>query len=71
MLKSDIAVGHICPKHNLETLDEEMLNQMLEKTLPKPEFVMLDWKGLGKEKQRILELLKNNNIKFERSDKFF
>jgi len=71
MLKSDIAVGHICPKHNLETLDEDMLKQIIEKTTPKPEFVMLDWKGLGKEKKRILGLLNKNKIKYERSDKFF
>ena len=71
MLKSDYAVGHICPKHNLESLDEDMLKQLIDKTLPKPEFVILDWKGLGKEKQRILELLEKNSIKYERSDKFF
>ena len=71
MLKTDFSVGHILPKHNLEYFDEDILNQLMTKILPKPKFVLLDWKGMGKEKQRVLDLLKNNNIKYERSDKFF
>ena len=71
MLKTSFAVGHILPKYNFDNFDEKMLNQLVEKTIPKPKFIMLDWKGLGKEKQRILKMLENNNIKFERSDKFF
>ena len=43
----------------------------MEKTYPKANFILLDWKGLGKEKQRILEILEKNNIKYERNDKFF
>ena len=43
----------------------------MEKTLPKAKFVLLDWKGMGKEKQRILSILEKNDIKYERSDKFF
>jgi D-aminoacyl-tRNA deacylase len=69
MLNTNYTVGHICPKFNLENLNEEMLKQAMEKSNSK--FVLLDWKGLGKEKQRILDLLEKNNIKFKRSDKFF
>ncbi|MBI2134614.1 hypothetical protein HYU09_01360 [Candidatus Woesearchaeota archaeon] len=71
MLKTDFAVGHILPKHNFENFNEDILKQLLKKTMPKPKFALLDWKGLGKEKQRILDLLKNNNIEFKRSDRFF
>jgi len=56
-LNSDIAIGHICPKYNLENLDEEMIRQAIEKTQPKAELVLLDWKGLGKEKQRIIGIV--------------
>lgn len=69
MLKTNFSVGHICPKYNLENLNEKMLEQAMEKSNAK--FVLLDWKGLGKEKQRILELLEKNNIEYKRSDKFF
>lgn len=71
MLNTGYAVGHICPKHNLENLDEEMLRQAMEKIIPKPKFALLDWKGLSKEKQRILKMLEKNSIKYERSDRFF
>jgi len=69
MLKSDYAAGHICAKYNLETLDIEMIKQAMEKSNSK--FVLLDWKGLGKEKKRIVELLGKDKIEFKRSDKFF
>jgi D-aminoacyl-tRNA deacylase len=68
MLSKDLAVGHICSKHNLENLDESLLKEAMEKGNAK--FVLLDWKGLGKEKARILEMLEKNNIEFKRSDKF-
>ncbi len=71
LLNSDFSVSHICPKHNFENLNTETLKQAMERSEPKASFVLLDWKGLGKEKQRILDLLKNNNIKYERSDRFF
>jgi len=71
MLKGNLAVGHICAKYNLENLDENLIKQALEKIIPKPKFVLLDWKGLGKEKQRILDILDKNNVKYRRSDKEF
>jgi len=69
MLQSNLAVGHICAKYNLDNLDENLLNQAMEKCRAK--FVLLDWKGLGKEKARIVEILEKNNIKFKRSDQIF
>jgi len=71
MLQTNLAVGHICTKYNLENLDENLLKQAMEKIIPKPKFVLLDWKGLGKEKHRILEILEKNNIEYRRSDKIF
>lgn len=66
---TDYAIGHICPKHNLEFLDEEMILQAINKIIPKAELVILDWKGLGQEKQRIVSLLEKLNVKYERSDR--
>ncbi|MEK6869382.1 MAG: D-aminoacyl-tRNA deacylase, partial [Nanoarchaeota archaeon] len=71
MLQSNLAVGHICAKYNLESLDKDLLKQAMEKIIPKPKFVLLDWKGLGKEKKRIIDLLEKNNIEYKRSDKAF
>ncbi|MBW2992809.1 D-tyrosyl-tRNA(Tyr) deacylase [Candidatus Woesearchaeota archaeon] len=67
--KSDIAIGHVCPKYMLKNLDEDMLKQAIERTKEKVELFILDWKGLGTEKQRIKELLDKLKIKHIRSDK--
>ena len=70
MLKSNFAAGHICAKYNLEILDVNLIKQAMEKTVPKAKFVLLDWKGLGKNKHRIVEILEKNNIAYKRSDQF-
>lgn len=66
MERTDLAVGHICPKYAVEFLDKLLIRQAIEKTVPKPELVILDWDGLGGHKQRIVEILEKNNIKYER-----
>ncbi|MBC8444474.1 hypothetical protein H8D83_02700 [Candidatus Woesearchaeota archaeon] len=50
-------------KYNLQNLNENTLKQAIEKTQENVEQIVLDWKGLGNEKQRIIELLKKINIK--------
>lgn len=69
ILNTEYAVGHVCPKHNLKDLDSEMIKQMIKKSDDEIKFVVLDWKGLGNEKQRILKLLEENKIKYKRYDK--
>ena len=68
-LSTDIALSHICPKYSLQSLGEELISQAIKKTKEKVDFFVLDWKGLGTEKQRIIEMLNKLNIKYERSDK--
>jgi D-aminoacyl-tRNA deacylase len=68
VLKTDICIGHICPKYALQYLDGEMIKQAIEKTHESVDFALLDWKGLGKEKQKIVGLLKKLNIEYKRTD---
>jgi len=68
LLRTDIAVGHICPKYQLENLDKEMILQAIDKTKEKSDFVLLDWKGLGKDKQRIVNLLEELKLEYKRID---
>lgn len=68
VLRTDIAFSHICPKYHLDKLNEELIKQSVQKTLEKVDFIVLDWKGLGTEKQRIVELLKNLNLEVKRTD---
>lgn len=66
--RRNIAFSHICPKHRLKNLNEELLRQAIEKTQEKIHMIVLDWKGLGKEKQRIAELVKGFDIFIKRAD---
>ena len=66
-LRTDIAFSHICPKYMLGKLDENLIKQAIEKTKEKIDFIVLDWKGLVAEKQRIVDLLKNMNLEFKRT----
>jgi D-aminoacyl-tRNA deacylase len=54
---TDYAIGHICPKYNLANLDSSLVEQMIEKTVPRPEYALVEKKGLGGEKERIRKLL--------------
>lgn len=58
----DYALGHICPKHNLTEINYKTVEQMINKTLPKPEVALVEKKGLGGEKKRIMELLEKTGL---------
>lgn len=62
VLRTDFALGHICPGYALSSFDGEMLQKTIDATFPKPEAIVLDWKGLGKEKPRIKELLAQQEL---------
>ena len=59
---TDYAIGHICPKYNLGNMDSAMLEQMISKTVPTPEYALVEKKGLGGEKERIRKLLAETNL---------
>jgi D-aminoacyl-tRNA deacylase len=55
-IDSDIAFSFVAPKHALEHVDEAMFGQMLQRTAAPVRYAVVDWKGLGPHKQRILGL---------------
>ncbi|MCX6695905.1 MAG: D-aminoacyl-tRNA deacylase [Candidatus Altiarchaeota archaeon] len=64
----NVALGHIMPKHAVEYATLEMVKLMLEKTVPKPDFAVLDWKGLkSEEKQKITGILEGNGISWKKT----
>lgn len=63
ILNSDVAMGHVCPAYNLENLDENNLKEALEKTDPKSELIILDWKGLKRYKEKIKQLTSDYKVK--------
>lgn len=71
MMKTDISVGHVCPKYMLENLDEEMIKKAIKNNHPNiADIIILDWKGLGTEKERIIKILKELDIPFTRTSEF-
>ncbi len=55
-IESDFAFSFVAPKHALEHVDEGMLGQMMQKTTAPVRYAVVDWKGLGQHKQKILGL---------------
>lgn len=66
-LKSDYAAGHVCAKHCLAHLDEQMLMQAVCSTTGRVKCIILDWKGLGTEKGRVIELAEKTGLRVLRS----
>jgi D-aminoacyl-tRNA deacylase len=61
------AFGHICPKYAAENLTEDVILQTISKTIPKPEKVFVEWKGLsGDQKKNITHVLDRYKIKWEK-----
>ena len=66
-LRQPFSFGHICPKYALEFLNEDLLNQMIEKS--SAELIVLDWKGLKENKERVVALCEKSGLIVERVQK--
>jgi D-aminoacyl-tRNA deacylase len=63
-LRKNYSFGHICPQYMLDALDKKLLEQMISKT--GAEEIILDWKGLKKWKEKVLDLCENSGLEYER-----
>ena len=66
--KTNISLSFICPKHNLENLNDIILKQAIEKTTGYVDFLLVDWKGVGPYKEKVKELAKKVNLELKRTD---
>lgn len=57
VLRTDYAISHIVPEYALKDFDSEMLGKAISATIEPVKEIVVDWKGLGTEKARIMELL--------------
>ncbi|HEX5186316.1 MAG TPA: D-aminoacyl-tRNA deacylase, partial [Nitrososphaeraceae archaeon] len=62
ILDTDYGIGHIANKYNLINIDNSMLNQMILRSYEKVYYIIIDKKGLGNEKEKIMNLLKNTEL---------
>lgn len=62
-LNSKYAIGHFVRKLDTEYLDLEMLEKALNRSCPKAEVAILDWKGIkGEKKREIVEMLEKLEV---------
>jgi D-aminoacyl-tRNA deacylase len=62
LLESEFGLASIAAKHNLTAIDDSMIRQMTSRSVEKVTHIIVDKKGLGKEKNRILKLIDNENL---------
>lgn len=61
------AIGHICPGHFVDAIDEEMVKQAIEKTIPTPSLAVLDWKGLyALQREKLIKIFENIGIEWKK-----
>lgn len=62
LLESEYGLAAVASKHNLALIDEAMLQQMISKSVEKVTTVALDGKGLGSQKDRIIQLAEKSGL---------
>ncbi|MEK6807926.1 MAG: D-aminoacyl-tRNA deacylase [Nanoarchaeota archaeon] len=63
LFEEGFAFGHICPKYAAGNLTEDVILQLITKTTPKPEKVLVEWNGLSsKQRKNIISVLEQHEI---------
>ena len=65
VINGEFALGTVMPKHALDYLDESLFLHILEKNIG-ANTALLDWTGLGKHKQRIVDFLTTTNLEVKK-----
>ena len=66
-LDSPLAFGHIIPSYAFSRLNADIVRHCIDRTLESNPTLILDWKGIdGKQREGLVELLKQLNIPFRR-----
>ncbi len=58
VVEGDMAFAFVAPKYALEHLDEKVVGQMLQRSTAPVRYAVLDWKGLGQHKEKVVGLVK-------------
>ena len=57
LIESDFAIASVASKHSLPYVDRSMLDQMIRKSIEDVKYIFMDWKGLGKEKDKLNQVV--------------
>ena len=58
LLEGEYALSAVVAKHYLEWIDGEIFGQLIQKTSKFPRYVLVDWKGAGPHREKIISLSK-------------
>ena len=61
LIEGKHALGTVIPKHSLDSLDQELFSHILERN-NMAKSALLDWTGLGQNKQKVLDLLSQTEL---------
>jgi D-aminoacyl-tRNA deacylase len=62
LLESEFGLAAVASKHNLEAIDEQLLDQMITKSMEKVTHIVVDGKGLGSQKDRIMKMAEKTGL---------
>lgn len=62
LLESEFGLAAVASKHSLDYVDEQMLDQMLLKSTEQVTTIIVDGKGLGSHKERILQMASKKDL---------
>ena len=62
LLEDEFAFAAIVPKYALQDVDSALFGQILQKSTKLPRYALLDWKGLGPEKDKIVGLVRQYGL---------
>ncbi len=66
ILNDEFSLAGYIPKHSLIHTDDSIIRQVVEKCIVQVNYAFVDWKGLGTEKRRIVDLLQNHGLQIEK-----
>jgi D-aminoacyl-tRNA deacylase len=61
LIEGDFALGTVIPKHGLDDLDTSLFNHVVKRN-SEAKFALVDWSGLGKNKQKIAEMIDSTDL---------
>lgn len=62
LLESEYGLAAVASKHSLESIDDGMMAQMISKSAEKVTNIVLDGKGLGSHKERIMRMAERSGL---------
>lgn len=65
LIHGNLALGTVIPRHGLDNVDRELFGHILERN-SEAKVALVDWSGLGKSKQRIVDLISQTDLEMVR-----